>query len=231
MTAAMKNPKMFLVAAGLTILLSAAFAGNVRVIANPSIKAEAISAREIKSVFLGERNSLRDGTHVEPVLSQGGSAHAAFLKEYLGKNDDALQNYYRSLVFTGKGSMPKALRTEAEVVAYVAKTRGAIGYVRFTAPLDGVRTLAVYQGENEGARKLISRVEPVYPVVLLSNQIGGTVRLKVTIASNGKVEDVELLGGNPILGEAAMAAVKKWVYTAGRSRTMTEVSIPFAPGR
>lgn len=232
MRTATKNPKMLLVVFGLTILLSAnVVAGNVTIIANPSIKAEKISASEIKSVFLGERYSLRDGTHVEPVLSKGGPAHAAFLNEYLATNDDALQNYYRSLVFTGKGSMPKALRSDAEVVAYVAKTRGAIGYVSSTATLDGVRTLAVYPAENDGARKLISRVEPVYPAVLLSNHIGGTVRLKVTIASNGKVEEVELLGGNPILGEAAIAAVKSWVYSAGRSRTMTEVSIPFDPSR
>lgn len=232
MKTATKNPNMVLAVAGLTILLSAhALAGNLRIIANPSVKAEAISASEIKSVFLEERSSLRDGTHVEPVLSRGGPAHAVFLRDYLGQNDDALYNYYRSLVFTGKGSMPKILPSDAAVVAYVAKTRGAIGYVSSTAPVDGVKTLVVYQAENEGARKLISRVEPVYPVVLLSSHIGGTVRLKVTIASNGTVEDVELLGGSPILGEAAMVAVKKWVYAAGHSQTQTEVSIPFDPGR
>jgi TonB family protein len=218
--------------AGVVLFASvSAVAGKVTIIANPSVRADAISAREVKSVFLGERNSLLDGTHVEPVLSKGGPAHAMFLKDYLGQNDDALQNYYRSLVFTGKGSMPKILRSDEEVVAYVAKTRGAIGYVGATATLDGVKTLAVCPAENGGARKLISRVEPVYPVVLLSNHIGGTVRLKVTIAANGAVEDVELLGGNPVLGEAAMDAVRKWVYAAGRSRTMTEVSIPFVAGR
>jgi TonB family protein len=227
----MKCQNLLPVVTGVVLLASvSALAGNVRVIANPSIKAEGLSASEIKSVFLGESNSLRDGTHVEPVLSKGGPAHEAFLKDYLATNDDALQNYYRSLVFTGKGAMPKALRSDAEVMAYVAKTRGAIGYVSSTSTLDGVRTLAVYQAENEGARKLISRVEPVYPSILQSNHIGGTVRLRVTIASNGTVEDAELLGGSPILGEAAMAAVKKWVYAAGRSRTVTEVSIPFDPG-
>jgi hypothetical protein len=41
------------------------------------------------------------------------------------------------------------------------------------------------------------------------------------------VEDVELLGGNPILGESAAAAVKKWVYTANRSRTIAEISVSF----
>jgi TonB family protein len=228
----MKNPKMLLVAAGLTILVSAnALAGSVRIIANPSVKAEAITASDIKSVFLEERNSLRDGTHVEPVLSRGGPAHEAFLKDYLGKSDDALQNYYSTLVFTGKGSMPKTLHSDDEVVAYVARTRGAIGYVGSTTPVDGVKTLAVVEAGIDGPRKLISRVEPAYPIILLRNHIGGTVRLRVTIASNGRVEDVELLGGNPILGEAATVAVQKWVYTAGRSRTTTEVSIPFDPGR
>jgi TonB family protein len=227
----MKNQRLLsLVAAAMMFGSVHALAGNVRIIANPSVRAETISASEIKSVFLKERNSLGDGTHVEPVLSKGGPVHAAFLKEYLGQNDDALQNYYRTLVFTGKGLMPKILHSDEEVVAYVAKTRGAIGYVSPAVTLDGVKTLAVYEAEKDAPRKLIARVEPEYPAVLQSNHIGGTVRLKVTIASNGKVEDVELLGGNPILGEAAMAAVRKWVYAAGRSRTQTEVSIPFDAG-
>lgn len=208
-----------------------AWAGEVKIIANPSVRTESISAAELRSVFLEEKRSLGNGSHVEPVLSKGGPAHAAFLKEYLGQTDDALQNHYRSLVFTGKGSMPKVLHSDEEVVAYVAGTRGAIGYVGSTAAREGVRTLAVYSGEGDGAKRLISRVEPVYPGILQSNHIGGTVRLKVTIASNGRVEDVELLGGNPILGEAAIAAVRKWVYAGGRSRTVTEVSIPFNADR
>ncbi len=232
MKTATKNPKMLIVAVVLSILLSAsALGGNVKIIANPSVRAESISAAEVKSVFLGERNSLRDGTHVEPVLAMGGPAHAAFLKAYLGQSDDSLQDYYRTLVFTGKGLMPKVLRTDEDIVAYVARTRGAIGYVNAAAAVDGVKTLTVSQSENDAARKLISRVEPEYPVILLGNHIGGTVRVKVTIASNGSVEDVVLVGGNPILGEAAIAAVKKWVYAVGRSRTQTDVSIPFDAGR
>jgi TonB family protein len=228
----MRNKKFATLAVTFVMFVSVhGLAGDVRIIANPSVKADAISAQEIKTVFLLQRISLRDGTHVEPVLSQGGPAHAAFLKNYLGENDDALQNYYRTLVFTGKGSMPKALHTDEEVVAYVAKTRGAIGYVGATVTLDGVKPLAVYRSENDGTRRLIARVEPVYPVILRSNHIGGTVRLKVTIAPNGTVEDAELLGGNPILGEAAMAAVKQWLYTPSRSSTITEVSVPFDTGR
>jgi hypothetical protein len=88
------------------------------------------SASEMKSVFLEEYNSLKDGTHVEPVLEKDGPVHEAFLREYLGGTDDDLQNYYRALVFSGRGSMPKQLGSDAEVVAYVAKTKGSTGVRR-----------------------------------------------------------------------------------------------------
>jgi hypothetical protein len=80
---------------------------------------------------------------VEPVLEKGGPVHEAFVKEYLGKTDSALETYYRSLVFTGKASMPKTLGSDAEVEAYVAKTKGAIGYVSASSAAASVKTLTV----------------------------------------------------------------------------------------
>ena len=118
-------------------------AADVKVIANPGVGASSVSAEELKSVFLISKTSLSDGSHVEPVLEKGGTAHEAFVKEYLGKNDSALQTYYRSLVFTGKASMPKTVAADADVVAYVAKTKGAIGYVSAGASTAGVKTLDV----------------------------------------------------------------------------------------
>jgi TonB family protein len=224
----MKCRKILLVAAGLMIFAAVnSVASEVKVIANASVRADTISAADLKRVFLEEKNSLADGSHVEPVLDKDGRVHTAFLQEYLGMSEDDLQAYYRTLVFTGRGSMPKTLGSEAEVVAYVARTRGAIGYVSSAASVEGVKTLAIWVPNSSGERKLMTRVEPDYPETLKRLNIGGTVRLQVSISAKGNVEDVELLGGNPILGESAAAAVKKWVYAAGRSRTVAEVSISF----
>jgi hypothetical protein len=139
----MKNLKLFCVAAAAAILAASARAAEVKIIANPSVGGSSVSADELKGVFLATKTSLRDGSHVEPVLEKGGPVHEAFVKEYLGRTDSALQTYYRSLVFTGKASMPKTLGADSEVVAYVAKTRGAIGYVSAQASTDGVKTLEV----------------------------------------------------------------------------------------
>jgi TonB family protein len=204
-----------------------AVAGQVKLIANLSVKADMISSGDLKKVFLQEKISLEDGSHVEPVLERDGPVHKAFLREYLATTDEDLQTYYRVLVFTGRGSLPKELGSDAEVVAYVGRTRGAIGYVAVGSNTEGVKTLAIGEASSSGERKLIRQVEAEYPETLKQLNIGGTVRLRVTISARGNVEDVELLGGNPILGESAKAAVKQWVYAAGHSRSVAEVSIPF----
>lgn len=133
---------LFAAACGLLVAPLCARAADVKVIANNSVSANSVSSGDLQAVFLLDKDSL-GGSHVEPVLEKGGAAHEAFLKEYLGKNDSALQAFYRSLVFTGKGSMPKSVASDAEVVAYVAKTKGAIGYVSSATTTDGVKTLEV----------------------------------------------------------------------------------------
>jgi hypothetical protein len=121
----------------------AARAAEIKIIANSSVKAASVSAEEIRGVFLATRTSLSDGSRVEPVLLKGGPEHEAFVRQYLGKTDAALENYYRSLVFTGKGLMPAALASDTAVLVYVAKTKGAVGYVSAGASAAGVKTLEV----------------------------------------------------------------------------------------
>src|SRR5215831_8495803 len=211
----------------LALLCASAKAQEVKLIANPSVHRESISARQVKSIFLQDINSL-DGDHVEPVLAKAGSTHDAFLKRYLGKDDAALQNHYRGLVFTGRGAMPHFMASDADIVAYVMRTRGAIGYVAASYPVDGVKILRIIADEQTGDRKLLTRIEPVYPPELKERGIGGVVRLQVSIAANGTVERIDIVGGNPILVEAAKNAVYKWKYASGPATT-TEVMIPFDP--
>ena len=55
--------------------------------------------------------------------------------------EQALEVYYRSIVFTGKGVMPKSFERDSEVVKYVAKTKGAVGFVSSAADVTGVKVL------------------------------------------------------------------------------------------
>lgn len=226
----MRPPQIFVLIGGVFLLTGAASAQGVKVIANSSVQAGSVSAGDLKSVYLEEKSSLPGGGHVEPVLAKGGPAHEAFLKQVLGRTDSDMQLYYRSLVFTGRGSIPKTLDSDEAVVAYVAKTRGAIGYVSTSTNADGVRTLDL-TSSAAGDRKLITRIEPDYPEMLRQLGIGGTVRMRVVIAPSGAVKHVELRGGDAALGEAALTAVQKWRYAPAGSESETEVSISFEPKR
>jgi ABC-type phosphate transport system substrate-binding protein len=131
----------FLVAA--SFILAGSARAQVLIIANPSVKPADVSRSDLKDVFTGGAPNLRDGSHVVPVLLKPGAASDEFLSAYIGKNDTAFRASWRSLVFSGQGSMPKSVDSEAAVVDYVAHTPGAIGYIRAATPHEGVKVLAV----------------------------------------------------------------------------------------
>jgi TonB family protein len=77
-------------------------------------------------------------------------------------------------------------------------------------------------------RKILKKVEAQYPSILKRRGIGGTVRLKVAIHTDGTVKDVEVLGGNPALADAAEKAVRQWRFAPGGESTIT-VTVTFDP--
>ena len=78
-------------------------------------------------------------------------------------------------------------------------------------------------------RKLIRRVTPEYPWDLKRAYIGGMVRLDIVVSPGGSVDTISVVGGNPILAECAVKAVKKWKYTPADSETNVRVNVAFDP--
>jgi TonB family protein len=70
---------------------------------------------------------------------------------------------------------------------------------------------------------------PEYPDLLKRAQIGGLVRLKATVLINGTVSDVAVVGGNPVLAESAMSAIKRWRYAPAATQTVEDIAINFNP--
>jgi ABC-type phosphate transport system substrate-binding protein len=128
---------------GIAISCAAAKAQDVVVIVNEGVKATSASADDIRGVFTGDKSTLGDGSKVTPATLKGGAAHEAFLKAYVGKSDAAFRTAWRSLVFSGQGSMPKTVDSDAAMVEYVAATPGAIGYVGKGTEHDKVKALTI----------------------------------------------------------------------------------------
>jgi ABC-type phosphate transport system substrate-binding protein len=137
--------KLSLICLSLAVALTLAIRAQAQVliIANPGVKADAVSKSELRDVFTGETKNLKEGGRVMPVLLQGGAAHEAFLNEYIHMSETMMQTCWRRLAFSGQSTMPKSFASEAELVAYIARTSGAIGYVSSATAHDGVKTLTV----------------------------------------------------------------------------------------
>ena len=92
--------------------------------------------------------------------------------------------------------------------------------------------VAMFAGYSAGAqatqRKLKSRVEPVYPELARKNNISGTARVELLVAADGRVKDVKVLGGNPVLVQAVVAAVTKWKYEPATEESTIVVKFDFA---
>jgi TonB family protein len=95
----------------------------------------------------------------------------------------------------------------------------------WVSPADA-QTVTATQTAKE--RKIVAHIAPEYPEALKRLYIGGVVHIKAVVAPNGTVESTELLGGNPILGQAAMKAVKQWKYSHADSQEALEVTIVFS---
>jgi len=140
----MRPIRAFLVLATISMCAAASIGKDeIKIVANPDVGASEISRDELNRIFLMTKTSLQGTGHVEPVLETAGPAHKTFLREYIGRTDVALMTYYRSLVFTGRASIPKAFSSDSELIEYVAKTKGAIGYVSANANTAGVKTLKI----------------------------------------------------------------------------------------
>jgi TonB family protein len=84
-------------------------------------------------------------------------------------------------------------------------------------------------GQEEITRKVKTRVAPTYPELAKRMNITGVVKVKITVATNGSVKDVKLVGGHPVLANAALDAVKKWRYEAQNEETTGVVEFRFDP--
>jgi protein TonB len=60
--------------------------------------------------------------------------------------------------------------------------------------------------------RLLRRVEPDYPQVAREARVEGVVILEATTDIYGRVQSVKVLRSVPLLDQAAVEAVKQWVY-------------------
>jgi len=106
------------------------------------------------------------------------------------------------------------------------KIRGMLAGVALVAASAGFSVAQEVSGFNRRALKMVA---VPYPSILKTKGIGGTVKLRVLVNANGTVKDVQVMGGNPILSDCSVKAVKQWVFAASEKDESIEISVAFDP--
>lgn len=124
------------------------------------------------------------------------------------------------VVHNGSSTRPKAEPEVQEPVQAPAATSIATG--SSSDALSGLvnttainaqkpqETLRISQGVSEGL--ILKRVQPIYPAQSRQMRVEGKVELQANISRSGAITGVKQMNGDPVLGRAAIDAVRQWKY-------------------
>jgi len=116
------------------------------VIAHPSVQGASIHRADLAGVFLRKVQRWGDRTLAVPVDQSATSAvRHAFSEAVLGMPVSTALQYWQKAMFATPPQRPPAVKSsDAEVIAFVASTSGAVGYVSPRASLPpGVKALSL----------------------------------------------------------------------------------------
>ena len=130
--------------AGTALITVTAQAASYKVIVNNSVSINSLSKKAASDLFLKKTTKWEGGAAVLPVDQVDSSnTRDGFSRSIHGKPTAAVKSYWNQQIFSGREVPPVEKKSDAEVLAFVRSTPGAIGYVSDATSVDGVRVVAV----------------------------------------------------------------------------------------
>ena len=160
------------------------------------------------------QDRVRDGHLLEPSQDSAVAYLSALRAEDPSGNAAASSTQTVSDALLDGGRKALAARDFDKAQAY-ANAAGPLGLNM--ADVDALRRAISTERATPAARPVPQRtryVDPVYPQDALKKGISGDVRLRITVAANGKVKSATVVNSNPakVFDEAALDAVRRWRF-------------------
>lgn len=114
------------------------------VIINVGNSTSSIDRAFVSQAFLKKIRKWPQGGIVEPVdLSHASPVRQRFSVEVVGRSLEAIRVYWQQMIFSGRELPPTEMASDADVVGYVARKPGAIGYVSNRTDVRAVKVLTI----------------------------------------------------------------------------------------
>lgn len=112
--------------------------GEFRIIVNASNPIGEMSGKQLGKIFLKKQEEWPNGFAITVVDQRPDEpVRQAFSRVILKKDPAAVEAYWSKLIFSGMGIPPIKLASSAEVVTFVGRNVGSIGYVSTGTSLTG----------------------------------------------------------------------------------------------
>ncbi|MBA3936540.1 MAG: hypothetical protein H0X38_03685 [Planctomycetes bacterium] len=126
----------------LLVLLAPPAGAEEFLIVNPGVTGAGLDAQALRDIFLGKRVNWDDGQRIIIFLAREGPSRDELLKR-LGRTAAQFVSGWKRLVFTGGGTLPQTVDGDPALLAAVARTPGAVGFVVAARAGDGVTGIAL----------------------------------------------------------------------------------------
>jgi ABC-type phosphate transport system substrate-binding protein len=119
-------------------------APSYQVIVHPGNPVTSVDRSFLEDAFLKKIVHWPSDETIHPVdLGPGSPTRHAFSQSVLRRSVDAVKGYWQQRIFSGRDVPPPELDSDDEVVRYVLKYGGAVGYVSGTANIGGAKAVTV----------------------------------------------------------------------------------------
>lgn len=133
--------KKFMFFTAILFVLSASVNAEISVVVHPSNNAE-ITKDVVSQLFLGKTKNFPDGTSAVPIGQDVNSAAtSAFNERVINRSPSQVKAYWSKQIFSGKGTPPKSVSSDEDVLELIANNPNLIGYVDSGKANDKVRVV------------------------------------------------------------------------------------------
>lgn len=118
---------------------------DIAVVVHPANNST-LDKNAIERIFMGKTTNFDNGRAALPINAAKGSAtREVFNTAVIGRSDAQVNAYWSKLLFTGKGTPPKELGSDQDIIATVSANEDAIGYIDAAAVTSAVKVVATFQ--------------------------------------------------------------------------------------
>ncbi len=122
---------------------------GILIVTNPGTDISSLKTKDVKDIFTGKRTRWNGSGKIILATLKDPGVHREFLRRFVKKTPSQFRNFWRRKVFTGEGKNPKAFDSEAALIAFVSKTKGAVGYIS-SPKRKGVKIVTILDNKGGG---------------------------------------------------------------------------------